>query len=228
MVPARSGSKGLPEKNLRILKGLPLIAHSIIPAVECNLIDEVYINSDSNEYLEIGKKYGAKGYLREEKYASDDASMKSVLIDFISFISTQKSKVDGILVLYPTYPFRTQEDLSDILETYKNIEEGSNLVGLLEPKVHPFLIYNRDAKGYLKQYSNFDASKFYRRQDYPKVFELSHWACVVPAIDISSLNNQLINDTTFGYLIDKPIQIVDVDTLEDFSYAEYLATDLDS
>ena len=227
MVPARSGSKGLPEKNLRILKGLPLIAHSIIPAVECSLVEEVYINSDSKEYLDVGEKYGAKGYLRDKKYSDDNASMKSVLVDFISFISSQQPKVDGILVLYPTYPFRTPEDLSNIINSYKNIEEGTNLVGLLEPKVHPYLIYNRDEKGYMKQYSNFDASKYYRRQDYPVVYELSHWACVVPNSDISDLNNQLIDKTTFGYLINKPIKIVDVDTLEDFSYAEFLATDQD-
>ena len=220
MVPARAGSKGLTDKNIRILKGLPLIAHSILPAVECNLVDEVFINSDSQEYLDIGIDYGAIGYLRDRKYAEDNTSMRSVLIDFINFILTQYSGVDAILVLLPTYPFRTPEDLSNIITAYEKLEVGTSLVGLLEPKVHPYLIYNRDETGYIEQYVDFDASKYYRRQDYPIVHELSHLACIVPASDISDLNCQLIGEKTFGYLINKHIQIVDVDTF--YSNAEYV------
>lgn len=224
MVPARSGSKGLPNKNIKNLNGLPLMAHSIIPAIESELVDSVYVNSDSQEYLDIGLKYGAMTYLRKAELANDKASLKSVLLDFTKFISTRHSDVDGILVLYPTYPFRTSNDLSDIISTYKILESGTSLVGLLEPKVHPYLIYERDNNGIIKQYIDFDATKYYRRQDYPVVHELSHWACIVPTAGIEDLDSQLINAKTYGYFINKS-KVVDIDTLEDFLYAEYLGQD---
>ena len=86
MVPARQGSKGLPDKNITNLLGKPLISYSILSTLKCEKINSVYINSDSDKYLEIGEKLGAKRYKRSKKLAKDQTSMKDVLIDFSKFL----------------------------------------------------------------------------------------------------------------------------------------------
>lgn len=221
LVPARSGSKGLSGKNIKELDGLPLIAHSIKPALECKRISEVFVNSDSKEYLSIGEKYGAKSYLRKKENAGDGASLRDVMVEFCSFIKHEMQEINAIIVLYPTYPFRSSDDLNNILDAYEKLEEGRSLIGLLEPKTHPYLIYNREDSGEIRQWSKYDPIKFYRRQDYPVAYELSHWACVVPVDGVYGFDSQMINENTFGYFIKKK-RIVDIDTIEDFKYAEYL------
>lgn len=222
MIPARSCSKGLINKNIKKLNGIPLLAHSIKPALECKRINEVFVNSDSKQYLRIGKKYGATQYLRKKEVANDQASLKDVMLDFCEYIKREKIKADAVIVLYPTYPLRTSTDLDSILDAYEKLESGKSLIGLLDPKTHPYLVYKRNKSGKIKQWSKFDSFKYYRRQDYPDVYELSHWACVVPVKRIDKFDSQMINKDTFGYLINKE-KMVNIDTIEDFKYAEFLS-----
>ena len=83
MVPARAGSQGLPDKNVRPLAGKPLMAHSIRPALECSMIGETFINSDSDSYLEIGKAAGAMTYRRPDHLGQSDTTMQAVVAEFI-------------------------------------------------------------------------------------------------------------------------------------------------
>ena len=74
IIPARSGSKGLKDKNIKLLSGKPLIAYSIESALESGLFDEVMVSTDSEQYAQIAREYGAKvPFLRSEKTASDTA-----------------------------------------------------------------------------------------------------------------------------------------------------------
>ena len=84
MIPARSGSKGLPDKNIKKLCGRPLMDYAIKAAKGCKKIDRVFLNSDSHDYLRLGVKLGAEEFYRHERLAQDDVSMKEVLVDFIS------------------------------------------------------------------------------------------------------------------------------------------------
>ena len=104
MVPARAGSEGLRDKNIRPLAGKPLIAHSIRPALDCAHVSETYINSDSEKYLEIGTEAGAKAYLRPGHLGQSQTTMQAVVAEFVQSMRAQGKEFDAVLVLYPTYP----------------------------------------------------------------------------------------------------------------------------
>ena len=115
MIPARAGSKGLPEKNIKDLLGKPIISYSILSAIKCENIDSVFINSDSDKYLDIGAKWGADRYKRPAELAKDNTSMKDVLIDFCNYLNRKQKIFDAIIILYPTNPLRTVTFINNFL-----------------------------------------------------------------------------------------------------------------
>ena len=222
MIPARSGSKGIADKNVLKLSGRPLIKYSIDAALGCSMIDEVFLNSDSEAYLELGLKLGAKAFLRPKGLSKDNTSMKLVVINFIEKLKKQERHFDAVIVLYPVYPLRDAGDLERMIKVFKNIGRNRPLIGMKKPDTHPYLCYGLDTKYCIRSVMKFDANRFYRRQMYPKYFEITHWACVLPTESLGSLNMNLINRNTYGYLIPNNINIVDIDTRLDFEYAEFL------
>ena len=222
LVPARKNSQGLLNKNIKLLNGKPLISYSIESAIKCKYIDEVYINSDSKEYIDIGTSYGAKPFLRSFDLATDEVPMKDVLLNFLENLKNKNIFYDAVILLYPVYPFRTSFHLSKIIETFESRGPYSSLVGIKKPNTHPFLCYKRNNSGSIQNIMKFDEDVYYRRQNYPLYYEITHWACIVSTKSINSLNNQLINRNTFGYLVPKEFPIVNIDTINDFDYAEFL------
>jgi CMP-N-acetylneuraminic acid synthetase len=222
VIPARAGSKGLPGKNIKILNGKPVIAYSIEAAVNCADIDAVYVNSDSNEYLEVGETYGAIPYKRSAHLASDTATMASVVTSFIDDIKYLETPFDAVLVLYPTYPFRSPEQLTDIIEYFFSYPNCSSVVGLKKPDTHPYLCCELDIKNGLRTLIPYNINKFYRRQDYPNCFEFSTWALIISANNSNNLNAQMFDEQSKGYIIPDNAITLDIDTLEDFHYARYL------
>jgi CMP-N,N'-diacetyllegionaminic acid synthase len=222
VIPARAGSKGLPGKNIRNLGGKPVMAHSIEAAVNCTDIDAVYVNSDSNEYLEIGESYGAIPYKRPAHLASDTTTMTSVVSAFIGDMNHLETPCDAVLVLYPTYPFRSPEQLTDIIEYFFSYPNCSSVVGLKKPDTHPYLCCELDIKNGVSTLIPYDINKFYRRQDYPTYFELSAWALMISSHNSDNLNAQMLDEKSKGYVIPDTAVTLDIDTSDDFEYARYL------
>ena len=222
IIPARKNSRGLPDKNIKLLCGKPLISHTIESACRCSEVNEVYLNSDSEAYLEVGEKYGAKRFLRPPEHATDEASMKSVIDHFVGELEQRGEHFDAVLVLYPVYPFRTSEDLSNIIDAFESQGGNIPLIGIKEPVTHPYLCYERKDNGQLRNVMNIDENKFYRRQQYPEYYQITHWALMLPFKSISKLNNQLICSDSFGYLVPKDKKThVNIDELIDLQLAEF-------
>ena len=222
MIPARSGSKGLINKNIMNLQGKPLMSYTIEAACQCSEINAVYLNSDSKNYLEIGNKYGAKSFLRSQSFSTDTTSMKSVLEDFSAKLAHQNELYDAVIVLYPVYPLRSTRHLTNIVQVFKSKGGKKALIGLKEPKTHPYLCYEKDN---IQNVMRINVDQYYRRQQYPLYYELTHWACVIPVDSISQLNAQLLCPDSFGYIISKDIPVVNIDTQMDFDYATFLLSE---
>jgi CMP-N-acetylneuraminic acid synthetase len=222
MIPARSGTKGFPDKNIKNLCGRPLISYSIEAALKCNQINETYLNSDSKEYLNIGTELGAKPFLRSKEFACDNTSMKSVIIDFINILEGKGKKFDAVIVLYPVYPLRSSNDLDEIISIFKKLDSNRPLIGMKKPETHPYLCYKLDESNFPKSAIDFDVNIYYRRQAYPQYFQITHWACVLSTKIVHTLNNQLMNEKTYAYIISDHIPMVDIDTPLHFQYAEFL------
>ncbi len=116
IIPARGGSKGIPNKNILEVGGKPLIAWSIEHAKNANSIDSVWVTSDSDKILDIAKTYGAQPIKRPEELSSDTASSESAWIHAIEFIQTKaEEKINFVFGLQPTSPLRESKDFDNAL-----------------------------------------------------------------------------------------------------------------
>ena len=224
IIPARGGSQGIKEKNLQLVDGKSLVQIAIEASNACSSIKETYVSSDSEKILTHARYLGAEIHERSSTNASSTASMLDTLKEFYSFYKS-KGKLDDIwlLVLYPTYPFRTSEDLEKIIETYrskyKNFPNG--IIGVKPTSEHPYLAVKCD-NDIINAAYNPDINLYYRRQNYPELWIICHWACLVPAASLSYLNSQLFSEKTFPYRLDR--SPIDIDTFEDLKYANFLAS----
>ena len=220
LIPARSGSKGLKNKNIKLILGKPVISYSIKAAIDCREINKCYLNSDSKKYLKIGKKFGAESFLRPKRLANNTASMKSVIIHFIRTLEQKGEFYDALILLSPTFPLRSAKELKKLIYFYKK-ENKKSIIGLKKPETHPYLCYKTDKNKNIKNILNINVNNFYRRQKYPNYYELTHYFSMFPTDSIFKLNAQLYSRDTKGYFLKNDIPIINIDTKNDIELAEF-------
>lgn len=129
IIPARSGSKGIPHKNIKMLGGKPLLAWSIDSSVKCSKISRTIVSTDSEKIAEISKEYGAEiPELRPAHLAQDSTPTEPVLIDIVEKLAKQESYFpDAIILLQPTSPFRMDGRLEQAIELFERQRADSLL-----------------------------------------------------------------------------------------------------
>lgn len=199
LIPARHGSKGLPLKN-RVL------VPELLKKLDAVGLSSKVILSTDDEWLQ-NLDFNIKVRNRPKHIANDTATMRSVLVDIVEHYNLNKN--DSIMTLYPTYPERTYKDICKFLDFYYDNNLNSALCKK-DVKTHPFMCLIEN-EIYSKSLIDHD---LYRRQEYPKCFEISHFICASKVFEIQNLNNQLFNDKTGFYKIcDK----IDVDQQTDLN-----------
>ena len=119
IVPARAGSKGVVDKNIRMLHGKPLLAWTIEAALNVDDIQDVVLSTDSEHYAQIGREYGAwVPFLREAKFATDDASLMSSIQHTLDRLAKEGKAYDVVVVLQPTSPLRTANHIREALNLF--------------------------------------------------------------------------------------------------------------
>lgn len=112
IIPARAGSKRIPKKNIKPFMGKPIMAYSIEAALQSGLFDEVMVSTDSEEFADVARLYGAKvPFLRSEATANDYATTADVLFEVLEKYKEQGRVFDNLCCLYSTAPFVTKENL---------------------------------------------------------------------------------------------------------------------
>ena len=200
VIPARKGSKGLPFKNRKLFS----FTASSIPE---GLRESVIVSTDDEEIEKSAKEWGFSLLKRSESLSVDDVSIRDVLSDVKSHFKMQEN--DDIIMLYLTYPQRTFEDIKGIYDFYKQ-SSANSLLCKKEAKTTPYLCYHEVGKFNGEKIIEHD---LYRRQDYPKCFEVSHYVAIMKAGIVDKLDNNLYQKDTVFYSID---DVIDVDTGEDF------------
>lgn len=162
IIPARSGSKGLRDKNIIDICGKPLIAFSIEAAINCGEFDRVIVSTDSHLYGEISKKYGAEVMYRDDSLSNDRATTFMVLEDLLGKIDPN---LDYFVLLQPTSPMRNATHVSEAIAKFEeNYESFDFLVSVKEAEHGSVLVKPIEEDGSLKHF-NTDFSN-YRRQSY--------------------------------------------------------------
>lgn len=219
LIPVRKNSKGIKNKNIALLDEKPLIEYTINSALDSKLAD-CYCSTDSDKIIEIANDCNCKTIKRPSEFATDEASMLSVVKHFRDYLNDEEIKFDAIQILYVTYPLRTSKLINESIDAFEK-DRMKSLIGLHEPKTHPYLCYEI-INNKLISFLNIDANVFFRRQCYPKVFEICHAVCIIPKHEIDNINNQLYNDDSNGFIIHDMEARINIDTSDDLDYAECL------
>ena len=162
IIPARSGSKGLPNKNILMLGNKPLIAYTIEAALKSNEFERIIVSTDSLEYKYIAEKFGAEVFMRSEELSNDKASSFVVIEDVLKKIGTT---IDYFVLLQVTSPFRNENHIKESIEIFENsISEYDFLVSMQKSDKSSSLIKLIHDSGTLEEY-NIDYSN-YSRQKY--------------------------------------------------------------
>ena len=160
IIPARSGSKGLKNKNILPICNKPMLAYTIEAAIESNLFERVILSTDSLEYKEIGIAFNAEVILRGEEVSNDSASTFMVIEDLFKKIDTS---FDYFMLLQPTSPLRNHRHVSEACELFeKNFEKFDFLVSMQKAHFPSVLVKPIENDGSLKHF-NTDFSN-YKRQ----------------------------------------------------------------
>ena len=158
IIPARGGSKGIPRKNILEFCGRPLIAWSILQAVNTPEIDAVYVTSDDDEILDIATSYGVQKIERPDEISGDTSTSESAIAHALQGIEPAPAI---ILMLQPTSPLRKPDDLSSAVRQFKTEMWDSGFSGAV---LEDFLIWKRKP-GEVMESINYDYKNRGRRQD---------------------------------------------------------------
>lgn len=162
IIPARSGSKGLKDKNIINLCGKPLMAYSIEAALQTDLFDKVIASTDSEHYADIARQWGADVMMRGEAQSNDMATTYDVLVDLLARLDEE---YDYFTLLQPTSPLRNATHVKEAVELFESrMDQFDFLVSMKESEHAKVLVNPIDEDGSLK-YFDTDFSN-YRRQGY--------------------------------------------------------------
>lgn len=219
IIPARSGSKGLKDKNIKLLNGKPLLAYSIEEAIKSKCFDTVFVSTDSKKYADIAKKYGAEvPFLRSKNNARDKSDAWSVVRETLDNYDKLGKRFDTFTYLQPTSPLRTSKDIKNAYKLYKELKANS-IVSVCETEVSPLYCYKLPKNNLLSKVLNVE-NENKRRQDIGTYYTMNG------AIYLSNVNNFLKTNDIFkkrcyAYVMEKKSSI-DIDDELDFKFVESL------
>jgi CMP-N-acetylneuraminic acid synthetase len=220
IVPARSGSKSIKDKNIQSFFGKPLLVHSIEHALESKLIDRVILSTDSEAYAQIGRQAGAEiPFLRPTGIAGDLSTDLEVFQHALTYLAEQESYFPDIVVhLRPTTPVRNVEDIDQMITMLVNAPHGDCIRAIFKLKDTPFKMWFKgEDHTIVPVVSNEHFPEAYNipRQALPQAYMQTASIDVIRATTITE-KNSMTGDTILGYEVS---EFIDIDHLEDFEQA---------
>lgn len=218
IIPARSGSKGLKDKNIKLLNGKPLIAYAIEAALQSGVYDVVHVSTDSESYAQIARQYGADvPFLRNEELSSDTATTWDAMRFVVKEYEKLGKKFDVLTVLQPTSPLRTVEDIRGAYELFEK-KGADSVVGVCETEHSPLwsnvLPEDRCLKGFIKEEANGPRQKL-------SVYYRINGAIYMVSVPVLMEHGSLYGECGYAYVMEKEHSI-DIDDELDFAMAEFL------
>ena len=216
VITARSGSKGLKDKNIKDLKGKPLMAYTIEAALQSGIFDCVHVSTDSEQYAEIARAYGAEvPFLRDAKLATDTAGTWDVVRTVVEKYKDAGKEFDTVTLLQPTSPLRDAEDVKKAFELFAQ-KQADSVISVCEvehsPKICNTLGEDNSMNGFI------DTTIVGRRQDLGTYYRING-AIYIQKTEILMKRLNLYGEKSFAYIMSKE-HSVDIDDAFDFMVAE--------
>ena len=216
----RAGSKGVVNKNLKLINKKPLLYYTINQAKKSKIFTKIVVSTDSNKIAKISKKYGAEVFFKRPKKMSSSTSPKIPVVRH-ALIKSEKEfdlKFDYIFDLDVTSPLRTVNDLQKSFKKFKK-NNSDNLISATKSNKSPYfnqIEFKKSKYDIVKRIKNFPK----RRQDSPKVYDMNASIYIWKRNKLLSSDNLFTNKTSL-YLM-PPERSCDIDTLLDFEFVNYM------
>lgn len=218
VIPARSGSKGLKDKNIKLLDNKPLMAYAIEAAIQSGIYDCIHVSTDSEQYARIAREYGAEvPFLRNEDLSSDMATTWDAMRFVLREYEKLGKKFDTITVLQPTSPLRTVEDIRNAYKIFEQ-KHAESVIGVCEVEHSPMwsntLPEDGCLKGFIKEAVNGPRQKL-------STYYRINGAVYIVDTKILMEKRSLYGEHGYAYVMSKE-HSVDIDDKMDFAMAEFL------
>jgi CMP-N,N'-diacetyllegionaminic acid synthase len=217
LIPARGGSKRLPGKNIRELGGKSLIVWSIDVARGVPEICDILVSTDDPAIARVSTQAGALvPWLRTAELATDTASSVDVAIHALDWYEAETGAVDGLLLLQPTSPFRTEETVRKGIEQFRQNGRQS-VLGVSPVQTHPLWTF-KVSGGHLVPF--FDANGLdLRSQDLPPAYVVNGSFYLIASNALRE-DHSFVGRSATPLIIDSPKEALDIDTAWDWWLAE--------
>ncbi|GIO12296.1 hypothetical protein J19TS2_18510 [Cohnella xylanilytica] len=217
VIPARGGSKGVPYKNIRLLAGKPLIAWTIDSARASKYIDRCIVSTDDLRIANVSRECGGEvPFMRPSEFAGDDTPG----IDPVLHAIEQIPGYDIVVLLQPTSPLRTREDIDGCLERFIETR-ASFCVSVSEAEQSPYWMYTVNDEGRMESLLT-GQTRYLTRQSLPTVYILNG-AIYVAVPDVLKQKRSFLHPDTTAYVMPSE-RSLDIDTEMDFALAELTIT----
>jgi len=211
IVPARSGSKGFADKNIKKIKNKTLLELAIKVAVDCPLVNDIYVSTDSKHYLEIATKAGGKSFgLRDSSLSTDDSKTVDVVIDVLQKCNTS---YDYVVLLQPTSPLRSPNDIETMISLIQKNNADASVSISPHDEPHPYKLKSISTNGMISSFINGKNSEI-PRQILPKAYALTG-SIYITKTNVILKNKTLLPKKTIPYIMKDNINI---DNEKDFIY----------
>lgn len=218
LIPARGGSKGIPQKNRKLLGGKPLICYTIDAArAVAPLEADICVSTDDDEIIRVVEEYGLSvPFRRPEELAQDGSGSYEVILHALDFFGKQGIIYDVVVLLQPTSPFRNGTHVQEAMQLYT--PDCDMVVSVAEVRSNPYYVmFEEDKEGFLQHVLK---GAFVCRQECPVVYEYNG---AVYVMNVAALREKPLSAFTRNrkYVMPQSISI-DLDTLDDWKYAEFV------
>jgi CMP-N,N'-diacetyllegionaminic acid synthase len=221
LIPARGGSKGVPRKNIRLLRGRPLLEYTTESALGAQKLSRVVLSTDDEEIAELGRRCGVEvPFMRPKELAQDDTPSLPVVQHALTTLEASGSYYDAVCLLQPTSPLRKSSDIDGCIDLLARTDADAVVSVVTVPeKYNPHSLYLSDDGGFLRLATG-EARPISRRQDLPPAFRRDGGVYLARR-DTVLLRNSLYGERLLGFLVEDD-RWVDIDTWEDWERATKL------
>lgn len=219
IIPARGGSKRLPRKNVLPLAGKPLIAWTIEAALNSKLVTKVLVTSDDDEILKVSESFGAATLKRPAELAQDT----STSFDAIKHAIENSEKFDCIVLLQPTSPLRTSQQIDEAIQLLES-KDADAIVSVTEMEHSPLWANTLPEDGSMTGFLRDDLLNT-RSQDLETYYRLNGAIYICKTDKLLEAGSFFIKENIYAYRMSQ-VSSIDIDTKLDFKWAEFVYENL--
>ena len=220
IIPARSGSKGLPRKNVKILSGKPLLAWSIVQAQLSEYLDKIHVSTNNKEIASIAAQYGIDmPFLRPDNLSTDNSPMSDTIIYVINKFRELYESFEYVVLLEPTSPLRDKKDIDLAIELIDQHQDANSLISVGEIHLEHPQIVKRISNGIVQPYLQSN-KLIYQRQDLDRAL-FPYGIIYISKVSAYSRIKTFYSENALPYLIQR-WQNYEIDDEIDFEIVELL------